>query len=75
MQLELESFLRAIRERTQPEVTAQDGRAALAVALDINRNPGPPIACRSCLIAGPQTNAVTPLPCASLWFDKGSLGN
>jgi predicted dehydrogenase len=36
LQLELESFLRAIRERTQPEVSAQDGRAALAVALDIN---------------------------------------
>jgi predicted dehydrogenase len=34
--LELESFLRSVRERTQPEVTAQDGRAALAVALDIS---------------------------------------
>jgi predicted dehydrogenase len=33
--LELESFLRAVRERTPPEVSAQDGRAALAVALDI----------------------------------------
>ncbi|MHB1937440.1 MAG: Gfo/Idh/MocA family protein [Acidobacteriaceae bacterium] len=36
LRLELESFLRAVRERTTPEVTAQDGRAALAVALEIN---------------------------------------
>jgi predicted dehydrogenase len=36
LQLELESFLRAVRERTQPEVSAQDGRAALSVALDIS---------------------------------------
>lgn len=36
LQMELESFLRAVRERTQPEVSAQDGRAALAAALDIN---------------------------------------
>ncbi len=36
LQLELESFLRAVRERTLPEVSAQDGRAALAVALDIS---------------------------------------
>ncbi|MHB8389002.1 MAG: Gfo/Idh/MocA family protein [Acidobacteriaceae bacterium] len=35
LQLELESFLRSVRERTPPEVSAQDGRAALAVALDI----------------------------------------
>ncbi len=35
LQLELESFLRSVRERTPPEVTAEDGRAALAVALDI----------------------------------------
>lgn len=35
LRLELESFLRAVRERTSPEVSAQDGRAALAVALDI----------------------------------------
>lgn len=35
LRLELESFLRSVRERTAPEVTAQDGRAALAVALDI----------------------------------------
>ena len=36
LRLELESFLRAVRERTIPEVTAQDGRDALAVALDIS---------------------------------------
>jgi len=36
LRLELESFLRSIRERSAPEVTAQDGRAALAVALDIS---------------------------------------
>ena len=36
LRLELESFLRSVRERTEPEVTAQDGRAALAVALQIN---------------------------------------
>lgn len=35
LQLELESFLRSVRERTPPRVSAQDGRAALAVALDI----------------------------------------
>ncbi len=36
LRLELESFLRCIRERSIPEVTAQDGRAALAVALEIS---------------------------------------
>jgi predicted dehydrogenase len=36
LRLELESFLRCVRERTPPEVTAQDGRAALAVALQIS---------------------------------------
>jgi predicted dehydrogenase len=36
LRLELESFLRSVRERTAPEVTAQDGRAALAVALNIS---------------------------------------
>ena len=36
LRLELESFLRSVRERTEPEVTAQDGRAALAVALQIS---------------------------------------
>ncbi len=36
LRLELESFLRSVRERTEPEVTAQDGRAALAVALEVS---------------------------------------
>ena len=36
LRLELESFLRSIREGSAPEVTAQDGRAALAVALEIS---------------------------------------
>jgi len=36
LRLELESFLRSVRERTDPEVTGKDGRAALAVALDIS---------------------------------------
>ena len=36
LRLELESFLRSVRERTEPEVTAEDGRAALAVALQIS---------------------------------------
>jgi hypothetical protein len=36
LRLELESFLRSVRERTVPEVTAQNGRAALAVALQIS---------------------------------------
>lgn len=36
LRLELESFLRAVRARTTPEVTALDGRAALAAALDIS---------------------------------------
>ncbi|MGH9615537.1 MAG: Gfo/Idh/MocA family protein [Acidobacteriaceae bacterium] len=35
LQLELESFLHSVRTRTPPEVTAYEGRAALAVALDI----------------------------------------
>ncbi|MGO8719333.1 MAG: Gfo/Idh/MocA family protein [Acidobacteriaceae bacterium] len=35
LQLELESFLRSVRGRTPPEVSARDGRAALAIALDI----------------------------------------
>lgn len=36
LRLELESFLRSIRERSEPEVTAADGRAALALALEIS---------------------------------------
>jgi predicted dehydrogenase len=35
LRLELESFLTSVRNRTRPEVSARDGRAALAVALDI----------------------------------------
>lgn len=35
LRLELEAFLRAVRERSEPEVPARDGRAALAVALEI----------------------------------------
>lgn len=35
LRLELEAFLSAVRERTAPQVSAQDGRAALAIALDI----------------------------------------
>jgi predicted dehydrogenase len=36
LRLEIESFLDAARARTQPLVTAEDGRAALALALQIN---------------------------------------
>jgi predicted dehydrogenase len=36
LRLELESFLRSVRERSAAEVTAKDGRAALAVALEIS---------------------------------------
>jgi predicted dehydrogenase len=36
LRLEIESFLNAVRTRTQPQVTAQQGRAALALALEIN---------------------------------------
>jgi hypothetical protein len=31
----LSSFLRAVRERSTPEVTLEDGRRALAAAVDI----------------------------------------
>jgi predicted dehydrogenase len=34
--LEIESFLESVRTRRQPRVTGQEGRAALALALDIN---------------------------------------
>ena len=37
LRLEIESFLAAVRTRTAPEVTAEDGRNALALALEINR--------------------------------------
>ena len=36
LRLEIESFLNAVRERTKPEVTVEEGRAALALALEIN---------------------------------------
>jgi predicted dehydrogenase len=36
LRLEIESFLDAVGTRTQPVVTVQDGRAALALALEIN---------------------------------------
>ena len=36
LRLEIESFLDAVRRRTQPQVTVEDGRAALALALQIN---------------------------------------
>lgn len=37
LRLEIESFLNAVRTRTTPVVSLSDGRAALAVALEINR--------------------------------------
>jgi hypothetical protein len=36
LRLEIESFLHAVRTRTTPLVSAEDGRAALALALEIN---------------------------------------
>ncbi len=36
LRLEIESFLESVRTRRQPQVTGQQGRAALALALDIN---------------------------------------
>jgi predicted dehydrogenase len=36
LRLEIESFLKAVRERTRPVVSGEDGRAALALALEIN---------------------------------------
>jgi predicted dehydrogenase len=36
LRLEIESFLESVRTRRQPQVTGQEGRAALALALDIN---------------------------------------
>lgn len=35
LRLELEAFLKSVRQRIQPEVSANDGRAALTVALNI----------------------------------------
>jgi predicted dehydrogenase len=35
LRAELSNFLKAVRQRTTPEVTLEDGRAALALALEI----------------------------------------
>jgi predicted dehydrogenase len=37
LQLELSSFIQACRQRTAPVVTGEDGRSALALAIEINR--------------------------------------
>jgi len=37
LRLEIESFLQAVRTRATPVVSGEDGRAALALALEINR--------------------------------------
>ena len=37
LRLEIESFLHAVRTRVAPEVTGEDGRVALALALEVNR--------------------------------------
>jgi predicted dehydrogenase len=37
LRLEIESFLNAVRTRTTPVVSGEDGRAALALALEINQ--------------------------------------
>ena len=37
LRLEIESFLNAVRTRRTPQVSAEDGRAALALALEVNR--------------------------------------
>ena len=36
LRLEIESFLDSVRTRSTPRVSGEDGRAALALALDIN---------------------------------------
>jgi hypothetical protein len=36
LRLEIVSFLNSVRTRTTPQVTAEEGRAALALALEIN---------------------------------------
>jgi len=36
LRLEIEAFLQAVRERSRPVVSGEDGRAALALALEIN---------------------------------------
>ncbi|QNI36752.1 Gfo/Idh/MocA family protein [Edaphobacter albus] len=37
LRLEISSFLNAVRNRTKPEVSGEDGRAALKLALEINQ--------------------------------------
>jgi predicted dehydrogenase len=37
LRAELSSFLQAVRQRTTPEVSLEDGRAALALAIDIQQ--------------------------------------
>jgi predicted dehydrogenase len=37
LQAEIKSFLNCVRTRTKPEVSLEEGRRALAVALDITR--------------------------------------
>ncbi|HEV2710407.1 MAG TPA: Gfo/Idh/MocA family oxidoreductase [Edaphobacter sp.] len=37
LRLEIEAFLKAVRERSVPVVSGEDGRAALALALEINQ--------------------------------------
>ena len=37
LRLEIESFLECVRTRSKPRVSGEDGRAALTLALDINR--------------------------------------
>ena len=37
LRLEIAAFLQAVRTRSTPLVSAEDGRAALALALEINR--------------------------------------
>lgn len=37
LRLEIASFLESVRTRTRPLVSGEDGRAALALALEINR--------------------------------------
>ncbi len=37
LRLEIESFLNTVRTRETPQVSAEDGRAALALALEVNR--------------------------------------
>jgi len=38
LQAEIKSFLKCVRTRTKPEVSLEEGRRALAVALDITKS-------------------------------------